>query len=410
MVQQPPTGFFSGYRILDLTGLRGAYAGRLLADLGADVVKVEPLQGDPTRNHPPFAGNKPHPEKSLQFFFFNLNKRSMTLNLESPRGQEILRTLATNMDALIEDAPVSYLKDLSLDFESLRQINPRLVMLSITDFGQTGPYAAKTSSDLVNMAMSGFMQASGEPDGTPLRLGMNHSYLAAGLVGAYGLAAALPWQRRSGEGQHIDVSALEAAAAFISDKGQVPVWRRRHLNPVRAGRGIHMSFPSGLYKAKDGWLAVIAFSATSWDNLARWITEVTGDDKWLSPAFKGPAHARAQYADLLNQWFTEEFVPRFTVNEFFHEANPRGITAVPVYTAEDIVKDPHLRARGFFQEVEHPSIGPVQFPRLPYYCAEYPWRPRRPAPLLGEHTREILCVEMGYSATQLDDLKASVVI
>src|SRR5262249_11047168 len=148
------------------------------------------------------------------------------------------------------------------------------------------------SSDLVNMAMSGFMQVSGEPDGPPQRLGMDHSYVAASLAGAYGMATALLWQRRSRVLQHVDASALDAAAVFVSDKGQATVWNRLGINQIRAGRNSHSNFPNGMFTTKDGWIALIAMSEPSWQRLVQWIVEVTGDDKWLEPVFQGSRHAR----------------------------------------------------------------------------------------------------------------------
>src|SRR5262249_13152471 len=159
---------------------------------------------------------------------------------------------------------------------------------------------------------------------------------AASLAGAYGMATALLWQRRSGVGQHVDASALEAAAVFISDKGQAPVWNRLGINQIRAGRNSHSNFPNGLVPTKEGWMALIAMSEPSWQRLVQWIVEVTGDDKWLEPVFQGSRHARGPYVDVLSDWLVNEFLARFSTVEFFHEACRRGLTAVPVYTVADV--------------------------------------------------------------------------
>ncbi len=403
--------FFSNCRILDLADEKGAFTSRLLADLGADVVKIEPPQGDRTRFLPPFFHDDAHHEKSLYFLFFNLNKRSITLNLEHADGRNIFRQLVKKSDIVVESYAPDYLKSLGLDYESLEVLNPRLVMASITHFGQSGPMRDFKSSDLVDMAMSGHMQMCGEPGATPIRQGIDHSYVAASLYAASGIAMALEYRERSGHGQYIDVSIQEAMSTFAMEQGQAATWFVIKENPVRTGTHMVSAFPGGAFQVKDGWICMLVWTAQEWDAFAQWAFEVTGNKEWLDPMYKGVGHTRAQYVDYLTMMFEHSFLPKFTKNEFFHEAARRGIVAFPVSTIADVLDDIQLNSRNFFVEVEHPVMGKIKgFAKMPYHCEDLPWKVQRSAPLLGQHNEEIYCGELGFSKDYLVAFKAAHVI
>jgi len=403
-------GFFDQYRILDLANEKAAYSTRLLADLGAEVVKVEPPNGDKSRRYPPFFHNDVNSEKSLYFLFHNLNKRSVTLDIEQREGAAIFCDLIKTVDVVVESFQPGYLKQFGLDYESMKERNPRLVMASVTDFGQWGPHNGYKSSDLVNMGMSGYMQMTGEPGGSPARLGVDHSYFASSLYAAVGVAVALYHRHATGKGQHLDISTQEAAAAFITDLGQAPTWFCLQENQVRTGIRLAGAFPGGFYPVRDGWVAVTVFSAEEWQAFAQWVSEVTGNKELLDPMYKGSGYARASYVDFLTEIVLQDFFPKFGKEEFFHEAQRRGIPAFPSHDIGEIVGDQHLNARNFFVNVDHPLMGTIKFPRMPFNCSQMSWQYCRSAPLLGQHNEDIYCGELGYSRQDLAVLKQAGVI
>lgn len=403
-------GLLAGFRVLDLATEKGTYTGRLLADLGADVIKVEPPCGDDTRRYPPFAGDAPHPEKSLFFLFYNLNKRSVTLNLEHLQGRAIFGELVSKADAVLESFEPGYMAGLELDYPRLKQVNPAIVFASVSDFGETGPYSNLKSSDLINMAMSGHMQMCGEPGKRPYRLGMQHSYMAASLYAAIGVTAALWFRQSSGTGQSIDVSAQEAAAILIADAAQATNWLALKKNPARTGLRSEAFFPGGAFPVKDGWVAITVWNAPEWDLFAQWAYEVTGNKEWLDPIYKGTGHVRYPYVDYLSEMLLKDFFPKFTKKEFFLEAGQRGIVGFPVQTVQDVVEDEHFKERGFFVDLEHPVVGKVRYPKMPFYMEGIPWQCYRPAPLLGQDNEAIYCEELGYSRQDLVILRATGII
>lgn len=381
-------------------------ASRILGELGADVVKVEPLEGDKTRKWPPFAHDEPHHEKSLYFLFHNLNKRSVTLNIEHPHGVAIFKQLIRKSDVVIESFPVGYLSGLGLSFETLLQVNPRLVVASVTDFGQTGSHCQLMSSDLINMGMGGYLQLAGETDGAPVRIVVDHSYLVASLYAAVGVVTALHMRHSSGQGQHIDVSAREAILSFTPMNAPSVNWFTIKENPARSGIRSELAFPSGAYKVKDGWVNLTVWTPRDWEIFAQWACELTGDREYLDPMYAGQPHARWPYKDYLDEMLDRDFFSKFTKVELFHEAQKRGIVASPLNDVSEVVEDPHLNERGFFVDVEHPVIGKVRVPKIPFYCDDVDLALKyRSAPLLGEHNVDIYCGELGLSKQDLCKLR-----
>ena len=219
------TALLPPYRILDLTNEEGTLCTKLLADLGADVVKIEPPSGDKTRAKGPFSGDDPHLEKSLYFLYYNTNKRSITLNLSHQEGRAIFKDLIEKADVLVETFPPGYLDKLGLGYDNLSSLNPRLVMVSITPFGQTGPWSGYKSSDLIVMAASGYMQVTGEHDEPPDRPGDEQSHFAPCLYAATGILAALFWRdSASGKGHYFDVSMKDACTSFYMDQHPAALW------------------------------------------------------------------------------------------------------------------------------------------------------------------------------------------
>ena len=400
---------FGYYRILELADEKGVYSGNLLGGLGADVVKIEPPGGDKTRSWPPFLRDEVHPEKSLYFLNFNTNKRGITLNLEHEDGREIFKQLVKTADAVVETFPAGYMESLGLDYPVLKEINPGLVMCSITPFGQTGPYRNYKACDLVNMAMGGFMQICGEADEPPVRLGGEQSFIAGSYWAAAAIAMALFYRETSGKGQYIDISIQEASIPFLQDKLVHQHWALAKINLGRYGNWSPAIMPWGGFPCKDGWVFIGVVTPKEWDDFSQWVYDWGGDKEMLNAMYKGGTYARASYVDILGRLITE-FTKRYTKEELFTGGQKRGIVVLPVYTAEDIANCSQLESQQFFIEADHPVAGRLKYPRGPFYCDDAPWKLRRPAPLLGEHNEEIYCQELDISKEELALLRGGGII
>ncbi len=399
-------GFLPPYRVLDLADEKGVYCGKLLGDLGADVIKVEPPGGDQMRSRGPFHRNEAHPEKSLYFLYYNTSKGSITLNLEHPDGKAIFKKLIETADVLLETLPVGYLASIGLDYAALQELNPGLVMTSISPFGQTGPLSHYKVSDLIAMGMSGFMQVTGDPHGLPVRFGDEQSHFAPSQYAAVATVAALLHRDGvSGRGQCIDISMQETLNMYCSETTQEAGWIMTGENIIRQGRTSRYNFPGGLYSCKDGWIGMYVVRAKEWDALAQWMYEVTGDEEILADKYKGGILARYDYMDVLEARFLD-FTGNFTAQEIFHEGQRRGIPVLPVNSVADLLVDPQLASRDFWVELDHPVVGRLKYPRDGVYCDHIP-PPHKAAPLLGEDNERIYCDELGYTAKDLESLRAA---
>src|SRR5262245_26076280 len=372
----------AGRRVLELAGPSGAYCGKLFADLGADVIKVERPGGDPARWTPPFWGDAPHPENSLSFLYLNANKRSLELDLEREADRARFRELALGADVVLESLAPGELARLGLDFEALRSERPDLVLTSITGFGQTGPHREYRSSDLVAFAASGAAYVIGAPEDPPVRLAGSQAHVLASACAAGASLVALRHATRTGRGQHVDISMQETvlAASLICGVGK---WREDGIIRKRIGTGLVASVPSGAYACKDGSVYLMVNRPAHWKALAQWIHEVTGNREVLDPMFDGPSSARLPYRELLDL-FISEMTGRMGAQEVYREAQRRHIAMTPINGAADVARDPHLAARGFFVELEHEGKGRLRYPGPPYRLSATPWALERPAPRAGE--------------------------
>ncbi len=402
-------GFLPRYRVLDLANEKGVYCGKLLGDLGAEVIKVEPPGGDKMRSRGPFFNNDVHPEKSLYFLYYNTSKGSVTLNLEHPDGRAIFKKLVATADAVVETFPVGYLASLGLDYAALKQINPRLVMVSITPFGQTGPLKDYGVSDLIVQGMSGYMQLVGDPWGPPLRLGNEHSNFAPSQYAAVAILAALHYRdAASGKGQYIDISMQEALITFCQEQLAAAAWLERGENVIRQGPTHPIAKPGGLYSCKDGWTSIFIVTPKEWDDLARWMYEVTGDKEILEEKYKGGLISRYEYRDEVEAMFLN-FAGMLTKKEIFEEGQRREIAVHPVNDVADLLSDAQLTSRGFWVELDHPIVGRLKYPKGAWYCEDMPLL-RKAAPLLGEDNERIYCGELGYTKKELKALRKEGVI
>ncbi len=393
-----------GLRVVELADERGAYCGKLLADLGADVIKVEPPAGCPTRSLSPIDPAAPDSSdcRSLFFLCMNTNKRSLALDLESERGRAILDLLLDRADVLIEAMDRRRLERMGLsDFRPVDR-HRRLIHVAISDFGRRGPRAGWRGSDLVASALGGALYVTGERDDPPVALAGMQAYQSASLVGASAALVALRERSRSGCGQFADISIQEAVAS-VSHICGVGKWLDDGIVPVRNGSSLFASVPSGAYQCRDGLIYLMVNRPAHWHALAEWICEVTGIDEVRDPLFEGPSANRIPYRDLLDVYIGE-LMKTLTVAEAFHEGQRRHIAITPVSSAGDVVSDEHLAARRFFVEVEHPGGNRLPYPGDPYRLAKTPWRIAKPAPRIGEHTREILCDELSVSSAEFAEL------
>lgn len=384
-----------GRRVLELADESGVYCGKLLADMGADVIKIEKPGGDDARKIPPYWGSDPDPERSLFFLYMNTSKRGITLDLATGEGQAVFRRLAARADVIVETLPPGSLDDLGLGYETLQAENPGLVLTSITGFGQTGPHRDFKSSDLVASALGGAMAVIGEADDPPVRLAGSQAHIMASSYAAVSSVIALLHRTRGGQGQRVDISSEETTASVTHITG-VGKWLDDQIVPKRSGSGLFASVPSGAYRCRDGLVYLMVNRPLHWQALAGWIHEVTGNEEVLDPIFEGPSSNRQPYRELLDLFITE-LTSRSTVAEIYHEGQRRHIAFTPVNGVEAVVCDPHLADREFFVDLEHADGKVLRYPGAPYRHARTPWALSRPAPRIGQHNREIYCQELGYS-------------
>ncbi len=389
-------------------GTTGAasYAAKLMADLGADVIKVEqPASGDPDRTLGPFPGGRPHPEKSGTFLYLNCNKQGVTLSLREARGRDLLRRLLASADVLVHDCPPSQAPALGLDHPSLRDVNPKLVVTSISPFGQDGPHRDYKAYDLTTLSAGGWTWLNGwpgHPEMPPLRPYGRQAAYQAGVNAALATMGALFARLRSGRGQHVDVSSQECIAAIL--EMTFAFWPYMQTPTARWGqRPIH---PIDFFQCKDGgWIFVLCIEEHQWQALV----ELMGTPEWTQWEVSANRFVRASNWDALRP-FMEEWVSQWTVDDLYQAAQARRIPFAPASTLADLLSSDHLKARGFFVEVEHPEAGRLTQAGAPYKLGGTPWEIRRPAPLLGQHNEAVFGERLGLSQTEMEGLRRGRVI
>jgi len=394
----------SGLRVLDLADIKGAMCAKLFGDMGADVIKIEPPSGDAMRRIGPFLDGKPHRDRSLLFWFYNTSKRGITLDLNQIAGQELFKNMVVKADIVVESAAPGTLAQCGLSYEDLKQINPNIVLTSITPFGQTGPYKDYRASDMVAEAVGGMMWTNGFPDEAPLH-GMGlQAYHSASFFAAIGTMSAL-WARDAiGEGQWIDVSMQEAAAGAVE---HIAPFYHQGLGIEKRQGSLHWSRYFRVAKCRDGY--VMHCSLGDWTSLVEW---VKGDGKahdLEDPRWEDLTHRKenAEHLfDILDDWAED-----YSVAELMEGAQSRRIPYAMVRPPGALVDDPQLNDRGFFSDVEHPELGQsFRYPGGPSRFTATPWRIAHRPPLLGEHNDEVYSGELGLAAGQLSELAEAAVI
>ena len=386
----------------------GPYCAKLLADMGADVVKIEePGSGDLSRAHGPFPDRLPHAERSGLFLYVNTNKRGVTLDLTDPAGYRLFQALVCEADVFVQDRSPKEAKELGVDYDSLKGLNPRLIVTSITPFGQTGPYADFKAYDLniSHSGVEGYAVPGGLghkmfPDRPPLRLGGYATDYSAGLNAAAGTMMAVLAREIYGVGQHVDLSRQETELAM--NRVSMVTYFAEGKVVSRDTR----NYPfGGTFPTRDGEVIIRPTENGHWGALAR----VMGKPELADdPRFKNRPD-RTNNSGALNA-IVAEWASQHSKGEIFDLCRTGGCPAAIYADAQEVMESPEVRSRGFFQEVDHSVAGRWEYPTAPYQFSETPWSVRRPSPLLGEHNRQVFEGRLGLSSQDMARLKANKVI
>ena len=395
-----PEQALSDVKVLDLTWhIAGPYCTKMLADYGAEVLKIErPGRGDPARCMGPFLGDDPHPEKSGLFLHLNTNKRGITLNLKAAAGKKLFRELVKQADIVVENFNPHAMPSLGLGYEELEKLNPGLIMTSISNFGQYGPYRDFKLSELVLNAMGSDMHTHGLPEREPLKRGGTCIQCQAGLIAAVATMGAVFTRATQGFGQHIDVSMFETQVGTIDYRtlnimsyiytGEVAP----RIDPRLGGLSI---LPSGAFSCKDGFIHSLV--TPGWEGRLAKLMDI--------PDFA------ERFPDILDMTRKGELLALFmnwledrTQVQASFEAQTLHVPITPILTSESLLRDPQYRARDYWVEIEHPAVGRLEYPGATFKAADMPWKVKRPAPLLGEHNQEVYG-SLGYTRGDLVKLR-----
>lgn len=406
-------GPLAGVLAVDATDASGAYCGRLLADLGADVVRLEPRAGDPLRSHPPTARAPSGQVVSCFERFVNLNKRSLAVDLSRPEGREVVRRLVQRCDVLIDTPGLDGSTVHGLEQGELDLLHPQLVRVSITAYGVAGPYAGLASDDLTTIASGGLLSLAGYEDTSPVAPCGEQSFFARSIFAACGAVLALLARSSDGRGRRVDVSGQEAMACALEDAFpdydfNGVVRRRAGDRPREAG--------TGTFRCADGYVTIVAGrlgTAPAWAALVEWINdervpgaELLRESRWSEHSYRQSPEAVRVFKEIF-----ERFAAVYSKGELYRQAQQRKIALAPMNDFTEVLKDPQLTERGFFQHVEDPLVGSeLIYPGRPYRIDGLPPLVRRPAPGPGEHNQEILAELLGVGTEEMCGLAAPEVV
>jgi len=398
----PGPGALAGVKVLDFGQMVSApYCAKLFSDYGADVIKVEPPGGEAARRAGPFPGDVPHPEKSGLYFFHNTNKRGVTCDVSSAAGRDLFLGLLRWADALVENNLPQQMRAWGLSYAELQAVNPRLVVISITPFGQTGPYSGWNGYDLNAFHLSG---ASSRYCGRLGEMPLEHGTLSADYYGAiagasWGLAAVYG-REIVGGGQHVDVSCAEAIAASFVGGQNIGLVAQEGRFDKRTGVGMPLGAPATIVPCKDGHVWMLALERGQWEGLCK----VMGNPEWASLDIFDDMYVRAQNADIMYS-FIQEWTAQHTKMEIMDKCQAAGCPITAVFTIGEVAAQPHLQARDYFVDIEHPDLGRVRNLGAPFKLPASPGGPARPAPRLGEHNGAVYAEVLGLGATELASLR-----
>lgn len=408
----------SGFRALDLTDEKGFICGKVLAALGVDVIKVERPGGDPSRKIPPYIDNIEDPEKSLYWMAFNTDKRGITLNIETDKGKNLFRKLIDKADFVIETFTPGYLESLGLGYEDLSRINRRIILTSITPFGQKGPYAGYKGSELIASAMGGIMDTNGEPDRAPIREGPDSIYYQSCIAAACGTVIAHYYRETTGEGQHVDVSLQEVTANRAGINLLLWQWDKRLLKRNGPIRKAGARFTRQFWPCKDGYimwmLSGARWGATSNRALSKWL-----NDEGIANPFSDVKNWEEFDMASVSQDTVEEcqtiigtqLFKKYTKKEIAEESLKRGVDLVIVNDPKDVLESPQLKERDFWAALSDPKNGrSLNYPKHLFLSNETDNYTGFAAPLIGQHNTEIYSHELGLSDAEIAALKDNNII
>ena len=393
-------GPLKGIRVLDLTRiLAGPYATMILRDLGAEVIKIEqPGVGDEARDFGPFKN-----DFSLYFMSVNRGKKSVTLNLKSPRGKELFLQLVKGSDILVENFRPGTMEKLGLDYESLKEHHPSLLYAACSGFGQTGPYAMRGAYDMIIQGMGGIISITGEPDRPPVRVGTSIGDITSALFTAIGILSALRHRDQTGEGQLIDVGMLDCQVAIL-ENAMVRYFSTGDI-PRPLGRRHPAITPFEVFESADGYVVIAIGNNELWRKFCEHVghPELIDDDRFNTNALRTENH-ESLFPILA------EIMCRRTTDAWVEALEAIGVPCGPVNTVDKVANDPQVLARDMIAEIEHDTTGTVQIPGIPIKLSETPGQIDAPAPNLGEHTSEVLTGLLGLEAEEVNQLKQNGIV
>ena len=406
-------------RVLDLSNESGFLCGKIFGDMGADVIKIEKPGGDPSRNLGTFYKDDADPEKNLYWFAYNHNKRGITLDIETETGASIFKELIETADILVETFPPGFMESLGLGYEVLSTINPKLVMTSMTPFGQTGPYKDYRAADLVTIAMSGFMSVLGDPDRPPVRVSVPQSYVWTGMHAAAGTMMAYYHQQKTGQGQHVDVSAQASllwatsiAPAFYDLNREVP----KRAGGFITGRSITGAKMRAVVPCKDGYVNYIIYGGPAGIRTNVRMTEWMDSEGMAPEKLKNKDWKKFNIAAVTQEEIDEietanvEFLNTRTKQEFFDKVLEKDMLGYPVAMSEDTLNDEQLKSRNLWKEIPHEDLqDTITYPSFFAKFSSIACDVWRRAPNIGEHNEEIY-KKLGYSQKDLMNLKRAKVV
>ncbi|MCE2462958.1 MAG: CoA transferase [Dehalococcoidia bacterium] len=397
----------SDVKVLDFTHhIAGPYCTKLLATYGADVIKVErPGVGDVSRRLGPFPGDVPHVEKSGLFLHLNTGKRSITLNLKTEEARKAVHELVADVDIVVESFRPGTMSRFGLGYDDLKAINPALVMTSVSNFGQTGPYRDYQGSEIVFYGMGGEMGSTGLEDREPVKLGGSVGLYQAGAMAAVATMGALFAARYQDIGQHVDVSIMETQLGTQDRRTSSLVgYQYTGENNPRVPLST-AGYPIGIYPCQDGYFDLLG-GLVYFSRVVRMLGEpdFLRDPKWYTPTAQTDPDLKEEFEAYFLAWCMEH-----TRKEIWEIGQAASVLCAPVNTVEDVINDPVLAERGSFDRLRHPEVGEVKITGRPFIMTETPWQIRRPPPLLGEHNEEVLA-SLGYGKMDVARLKSEGVI
>lgn len=389
-----------GLRVLELgEGISAAYCTKLLADLGAEVIKLEPRGGDSTRRAGPFAGDVPDSEASGLFMFLNTNKKSVTVHLDSPDGRELLDKLCERVDAVVENFDPAALDRLDLWPADLQSRHPGVIVTSVSPFGRSGPHARFRGTGLQASAGSSVAFRTGDPKRSPLAKPLDEPEFLGGVHGAVGTLLAVRVVENGGPAQTVDISIQDILASVTSGSAVAAVMFGTRGAPQRSGHRVDAFFPWTVLPVADGYMEFITMQERHWKSFM----EFLGDPEWAKDPRFQDIYARAQFAEEVEQLLHKEVVG-MTRGEIWAATRQRGISFQPVHRIDDMVNSDQLKHRGYFATAQGGLGASMTVPGAPYKLSETPWQLRSPAPRLGQHTSEVLTGLLGMTQAEVASL------